>query len=69
MSAIVSADKHAAILNAFSTALAWVSLIFKSLETERQSERVHPINEEHWKWSGSNPVTLPYILPTIKVAC
>lgn len=40
VSLIVSVDKNATALNAFSTALAWVSLIFKSLETEEQSERV-----------------------------
>lgn len=41
MSVIVSVDKNAAVLNAFPTALAWVSLIFKSLETERQAESKH----------------------------
>lgn len=57
MSVFVRANKNAAILNTFSTALAWVSLIFISLKTERESQG-EPEQKERTK---SNTVTLPYM--------
>lgn len=40
VSVVVFVDQNATLLNAFSTALAWFSLIFESLETERDGQKV-----------------------------
>lgn len=62
MSVFVRANKNAAILNTFSTALAWVSLIFISLKTERQPGRARTKRKNIVNaWSKSNTVTLPYM--------